>query len=126
VLHEIELRVAGLRKEHLVGIGDDHLAAGRFDDGLRFRHQSHHYSSRAPSGSATRWPRMAATMRGTCTWQLSTITATLRGGVPATAVPAMKTPGTVVSIVCGSCTGWHCSPSNATPHISNRPGASRS
>src|SRR2546421_442118 len=52
-------------------------------------------------------------MRGTWTWQVSTMTATLRGGVPATAAPAMKTPGTLVSIVCGSCFGWRSSPTSA-------------
>src|SRR5262245_32507692 len=39
VANQVELGVARLRKEHLVGVGDDDLAAGGLDDGLlRFRH----------------------------------------------------------------------------------------
>ena len=56
-------------------------------------------SSVGPSAAATRRPMSAPTMRGTWTWHVSTITLTRSTGVPATAVPAMKTPGTFVSIV---------------------------
>ena len=40
-------------------------------------------------------------------------------GVPAIAVPATKTPGTVVSIVSGSYRGWRSAPCMSMPSISN-------
>src|SRR3989442_12625178 len=41
VPHQVELRVAGLGKEHLVRVGDYHFAAGGFQDGLlRLAHEN--------------------------------------------------------------------------------------
>jgi hypothetical protein len=59
-------------------------------------------SSREGMESGTGVPVRRVTIRGMCTWQVSTITLTRRSGVPAIAVPATKTPGTFVSIVSGS------------------------
>jgi hypothetical protein len=40
ILHEIQLRVAGLRKKDFVGVGDHDFAAGGLEDGLlRLRHK---------------------------------------------------------------------------------------
>src|SRR5437773_470486 len=54
VLRQVELRVTGLRKEHLVRVGDHHLATGDCQDGLR----------RPPHGNSVAELTVGASPRG--------------------------------------------------------------
>src|SRR5437773_10400811 len=72
-----------LRRQHDEGSGD------QFSEGKCERSLSRHSSSAPGATGSTAFPVIACTIRGTCTWHVSTMTLTLRGGVPAMAVPAM-------------------------------------